>query len=159
MAAGSLTDRDGQAFGLRGRVRTDTILSIEQLTLTNGYTPTLSVTGTVPVQVLPSRGEGMVVWNEAQSIALAGDWMDSQSEALSVPLGSWGQLGVSRPELRFRISGTTKAPTAEFTAMASKLVLPANTNHVPWPKVEDLQLALEVRPERLRLKNFAAKVG
>jgi hypothetical protein len=128
------------------------------LALASGYTPTLSVTGTVPAKVIPDRGEGMLVWDKSQSIALAGDWKDDQSETFSIPLGTWGQLDVSQPEVQFRVSGTPDEPSAELTAGAAKLAWLSKTNNSPRPRLEGLRLAVEIRPEAIRLKTFAAKL-
>ena len=126
---------------MRGNVKTDERFAMELSALASGYTPTLSVTGTVPVKVIPERGEGMLFWDQSQRIALAGDWKDDQSETFSIPLGTWGQLDVSRPELRFLISGTPDESSAELTAGATKLAWQSKTNNSPRPKLEDLQLA------------------
>lgn len=157
-AAGSLTNRTGQRFGLRGNIKTEELLVIEQLTLANGYTPTLSVTGTVPVKIILGRGEKLLVWDQAQTIDLAGTRNDAQPEALAVPLGTWDGLAVSRPELRFRVSGTPEAPAAELTAGASKLVWQSKTNNSSPPKLEDLQLVVEIHPDAIRLKTFVGKL-
>jgi translocation and assembly module TamB len=156
--AGSMTNSTGHVFGLRGDLKTDELLRIELSALASGYTPTLSVTGTVPVKVIPDRGEGMLVWDKSQSVALSGNWKDGQSETFSIPLGTWGQLDVSRPELNFQVSGTPDEPSAELTAGAAKLDWQSKTNNALRPKLEDFQLAVEIRPDAIRLKTFAAKL-
>ena len=100
----------------------------------------------------------MLVWDKAQTIALAGAWNEGQPEALAVPLGTWGELEVSRPELRFRVSGTPEVPSAELTAGATKLVWQSKTNNAPRPKLEDMQLAVEIHPDAIRLKTFVGKL-
>ncbi len=156
--AGSLTNGTGQVFGLRGTAKTGERLSIDLLALASGYTPMLSVTGTVPVKVIPARGEGMLVWDQSQNITLTGDWKDDQAEGFSIPLGTLGQLEVSRPALQFRVSGTPDEPSVELTAAAAKLAWQSKTNDAPRPKLEDLQLAVEIRPDVIRLKTCAAKL-
>lgn len=157
-AAVSLTNSAGQVFGLRGNAKTDELLVIEQLALANGYTPTLSVTGTVPVQIIPGRREGMFIWDPSQPIALAAAWNEGQPEVLAVPLGTWGELEVSRPELRCRVSGTPDEPSAELTVGATKLAWQSKTNSSLRPRLEDMQLVLEIRPDAIRLKTFVGKL-
>lgn len=157
-AAGSKTNRAGRGFSLRGKVQTDEFLTIELSGLANGYTPTLSVTGTIPLKVLPDRGEGMLAWDKSQNIALSGKWNSGQSEAFSIPLGMWGQLEVAGPELNFRVSGTPDEPSAELTAGATKLAWQSKTNNSPRPRLEDLQLAVEIRSDAIRLKTFTTKL-
>jgi len=157
-AAGSMTNGTGQVFGLRGVVRTDELLKINLSATASGYTPTLLVTGTIPVKVFPDRGEGMLVWDKSQSIALAGNWKDNQAERFSIPMGMRGRLDVSRPELNFQVSGTSDAPSIELTAGAAMLDWQSKTNHAPRPKLEDLHFAVEIRPDTIRLKTFAAKL-
>ncbi|MEO8428405.1 MAG: translocation/assembly module TamB domain-containing protein [Verrucomicrobiota bacterium] len=157
-ATGSMTNGTGQVFGLRGAVQTDEFLKLELSALASGYTPTLSVTGTVPVKVIPERRQEMLVWDKSQSIALAGDWKDDQTDTYSLPLGSWGRLDVLRPEVQFRVSGTPDEPSAELTMTAAKLAWPSKTNDSPRPRLEDLQLEAEIRPDALRMKTFAAKL-
>lgn len=156
--AGSMTNSTGHVFELRGTVKTDESLTVEQLTLANDYTPTLSVTGSVPVKVTLEGGAGNLVWNRSRSIALAGDWNDDQAGSLSVPLGTRGHVEVSQPELRVRISGTPAAPAAELTVGAKKLAWFSQTNHSPLPKLEDVQLKVEVRPDTIQLTTFDAKL-
>jgi hypothetical protein len=155
---GSLTNTTGQVFGLRGTVQTDELVKMQMLVLASGHTPTLSVTGTVPAKVIPGRGEGMLVWDESQRIALAGDWKDDQAEGFPIPLGTRDRLDVSRPELSFRVAGTRSEPSAELTAGATKLTWQSKTNNAPLPRLEDLKLAVEIRPDTIRLKTFAAKL-
>ena len=157
-AAGSMTNSTGRVFSLRGQVKTDERLQLELAALASGDTPTLSVTGTMPIKVFPDRGQAMLVWDKSQSIALAGNWSDDQSQAFSIPLGGGGQLKVSQPKLSFQVSGTPDEPTAVLTAAVAKLAWQSKTNLSLRPKLEDLQLAMEIRPEVIRLKSFEAKL-
>jgi translocation and assembly module TamB len=156
--AGSITNITGQVFGLRGAVQADEQLKIDLSALASGYAPTLVVTGTVPVKFIPERSEGMFAWDKSQKIALAGNWKDDQSEEFSIPLGKPGRLDVSRPELNFQISGTPDEPFADLTAGAAKFVWQPKTNNSPRPTMGDFQLAMEIRPDAIRLKTFAAKL-
>lgn len=158
LATVSITNGTGQVFGLRGAMQTDEFLKIELSAFASGYGPTLSVTGTVPVKVIPERREKMLVWDKSRSIALAGDWNDDQSEAFSIPMETWGQLDVSRPKLHFRVSGTHDQPSAELTAGVAKLAWQSKTHHAPRPKLEDAKLALQIRPDAMELLTFAAKL-
>lgn len=157
-AAGSITNGTRQVFSLRGAVQTDELLKLQLSALASGYAPTLSVTGAIPVTVFPDRGEEMLVWDKSQSIALAGNWKDDQAETISIPLGMSDRLQVSRPELRFQVSGTPDEPSAEVTAGAAMVDWQSNTTNAPRPKLKDLQLAVEIRPNAIRLKTFAAKL-
>ena len=157
-AAGSLTNCAGRVFGLRGSVKTGEFLLLETLTLANGYTPTLSVTGAVPVKIILGRNEDMLVWDKSRPIALAGSWNDDQPEILTVPLGTLGELAIARPELRFQVSGNPDEPSAELTAGAAKLAWQSGTNISPRPKLEEVEFALDVRPDAIRLKTFGAKL-
>ena len=157
-ATGSLTNSTGRVFGLRGNVKTGDLLVVEQLALANGYTPTLAVTGSVPLKIILGRRAGLLVWDQAQSIALAGTWRDAQPEALAVPLGTWGELALSRPEFRFHISGTPEAPSAELAARATQLAWQSRTNNTPSPRLDDLQLVVAIHPDAIRLKTLVAKL-
>ncbi len=157
-AAGSLTNTTGRVFGLRGNVTTQDHLSLGLKAIEVGDTPTLSVSGTIPLSILPSRREGRVVWDKSQTLALAGDWKDDQSQETTIPLGSWGQLTVTRPEVRFRVSGTPDEPSAELTAVAAQIIRQSSTNGAPWPRMEALRLAVGVRSEAVKLKTFSVKV-
>ncbi len=154
---GSTTNSAGEVFGLRGTVQSDEQLKIDVSALASGYAPTLVVTGTVPVRFIPEHSEGMFAWDKSWLIALAGNWKD-ESEEFSIPLGARGRLDVSRPELNFKISGTPDEPFADLTAGAAKFVWLPKTNNAPHPTMEDFQLALEIRPDAIRLKTFAAKL-
>ncbi len=156
--AGSMTNSTGQVFSLRGAVQADEQLKIDFSALVSGYAPTLVVTGTVPVKVIPERSEGMFAWDKSQKIALTGNWKDDQSQELSIPLGTRGRLNVSRPELNFKISGTPDSPIADLTANAAKFVWQSKTNNAPRPTLEDFQFVMEIRPDAIRLKTFAAKL-
>ena len=157
-AAATMTNAAGRAFALRGTVDSGELLKLDLLARASGYAPMLSVTGTVPVKVFLDRGEGLVLWDKSQSIALAGNFKDSQPEAFTIPLGTWGQLDVLRPELDFKVSGTPAEPVAALTAGAAKLTWQSKTNKTPRPKLEDLKLAVEIRPDLIRLKTFAMKL-
>jgi translocation and assembly module TamB len=156
--AGSLTNRTGQVFGLRGNVQAGDLLMLDLSAVAGGYTPTLSVTGTIPITVIPDRGAGWLVWDKSQRVALTGSWKDDQAEIFSIPLGAWGQVEVLRPEVQFTASGSFEEPSVELTANAAKLDWQSPTNDAPRPKLEDLQLVVEIRPDAIRLKTFAAKL-
>jgi translocation and assembly module TamB len=156
--AGSVTNNAGQIFSLRGKAQTEEQLALELTALASGFTPTLSVTGMIPVQVRLDRGAEGLVWNESQSIALVGNWKDAQTETFSIPLGRPGQLEVLRPAGQLRISGTLEAPSAELTASVAQLVWRSQTNHTLRPKLEDLQLAVTLRPDAIQVKTFTAKL-
>lgn len=156
--AGSMTNDTGQVFGLRGTAKTGERLSIDLLALASGYAPTLLVTGTVPVKVIPDRGEGMLVWDKSQDIALTGEWKDDQAEGFSIPLGTLGQLEVARPAMQFRVSGRPDEPSVGLTASAAKLAWQSKTNNALHPKLDDLQFAVEIRPDTIRLGTFSTKL-
>jgi hypothetical protein len=52
LVAGALTNRAGQAFGLRAALATDETLSVNHLSVQNAQALTLSVTGNVPVKII-----------------------------------------------------------------------------------------------------------
>ena len=155
---GSMTNSPDHAITLHVSAKTEAALTIEQLTLANDYTPTLSVTGNLPVQILPARGAGIIVWDQARSIAVAGDWRSDQAEPLAIPLGRAGKLEIARPEFHVRIAGTRDQPAAELSLGAKTLAWFSGTTNSPLPKMEDLELELTVRPELIQLKTLAAKV-
>jgi translocation and assembly module TamB len=156
--AGSATNQARQVFSLRGKVQTEEQLALKLTALASGFTPTLVVTGMIPVQVRLDRGTEWLSWNESQSIALVGSWKDTQTETFSIPLGPPGQLEVLRPEGQVRFSGTLEAPSAELTATVAKLVWQSQTNRAVRPKLEDVQLAVAVRPDALQITTFTAKL-
>jgi translocation and assembly module TamB len=156
--AGSATNHAGQVFSLRGHVQTEEQLALELTALASGFTPTLVVTGMIPVQVRLDRGATWLDWNESQSIALVGYWKDTQTETFSIPLGTPGQLEVLRPEGQVRLSGTLEAPTAELTATVAKLTWQTQTNRALRPKLEDVQLIVALRPDAIQVKTFTAKL-
>lgn len=155
---GLVTNRAGQAFSLRGSVQTEEQLALDLTALASGFAPTLTVTGMIPVQVRLDRGAAWLGWNESQSIALVGNWNDAQTETFAIPLGAPGQLEVLRPAGQLRLSGTSEAPTAELTATVAKLTWQAPTNHALRPKLEEVQLAVALRPDALQVKTFTAKL-
>jgi len=157
-AAASLTNAMGEVFELRGNVKTGETIVIEQLALASRYAPTLSAAGTLPARIIPERGEVMLVWDHAQNIALTAEWKNGPPKAVSVPLGTQGHLEISKPDLLLQVSGTPDKPTAELKVAATKLAWQLKTNHTPLPALEDVQLAVEVRPDAIRLKSFGAKV-
>jgi translocation and assembly module TamB len=157
-AAGSITNGAGRVFDLRGNLKMGEVLAIDQLALNSGYTPTLSVTGTVPIKVIPPRGEELLAWDKSQQIALAADWLEARPHLLSVPLGTRAQLEISQPDMRLRVSGTPDKPSAELTATVTKLAWQSKTTNSPLPRLENMQLAVEVHPDAIRLKTFTAKL-
>lgn len=157
-AAGSLSNRTGQVVSLRGAVTTDEFLKIDLSALAGGSTSALSMTGTIPVKVMPARDAGMLVWDKSQTIAVAGNWTAEPTKKFSIPLGTGDQLDVSRPVLSFQVAGTPAEPTASLTVAATELAWLSKTNQASYPKLADLQLAVEIQPDAIRLKTFTAKV-
>jgi translocation and assembly module TamB len=158
-AAGSVTNGAGRVFELRANLKTGEVFTIDQLTLASNYAPALSVTGSVPVKIiLPQRAEDLLAWDKSQQIVLAVDWKEGRPESLLVPLGTWGRLEISQPDLRLRISGTPDKPSAELTAGVTKLSWQSKTTPSPLPKLENVQVAVEVYPDAIRLEKFTAKL-
>ena len=60
--------------------------------------------------------------------------------------------------LRLRISGTPDKPSAELTAGVTKLAWQSKTTPSPLPKLENVQLAVEVYPDAIRLRTLTAKL-
>jgi translocation and assembly module TamB len=154
---GSLTNDASQVFSVRGSAQTDEQLAVELTALARGFTPTLVVTGMIPVQVRLDRGADWLGWNASQNIALVGSWQDTQTETFSIPLGAPGQLEVLRPAGQIRLSGTPEAPSVELTATVAQLIWQTQTNALR-PRLEDVHLAVELRPEAIQVKTFTAKL-
>lgn len=156
--AGALTNRLGERFALSAVLATGETLSVNEFSLEDRYTPTLSVTGNVPCQLLPGRAEGWLVWDAAAAIALAGNWEDRQSQRILLPLGTREELEVSKPQLQLQVSGTPEHPLGSLTVTAGTIGWLADTNQSPRPRLEDLRLRAEIQPDAIKLVGFDAQL-
>jgi translocation and assembly module TamB len=155
---GALTNRTGQGFVVRGAVQTDEAVSVNQLSVATGYTPTLSVTGTVPVRIVPAGREGWLEWNEAGTIAMAGDWEEQESEEFQFPLKKRGEIRVMNPQMRIRVSGTPEKPFASLSVAVGTIVWQPPTNSALRFNVEDLKVNAGIRPDRITLETLSARL-
>jgi hypothetical protein len=156
--AAATTNRLGERFALSSALATGETLSLKQFSVENRYTPTLSVTGSLPCELIPGRAEGWLVWDESAAIAMAGTWEDSQAQRLSLPLGRRGELEVSKPKLRLLVSGTPENPSAALKVAAATTAWRTSTNQSPRLKLEDLHFDLEIVPHEIKLAGFGAQL-
>ncbi len=157
-AVGSLGE-GADRVDLSGSLKLGDVLTIEQAMLSRGFGPALSVTGTVPVKVVPpDRATEFIVWNQAQPIALAANWAEASPRPVLVPLGTRGTLEISQPHISLRIAGTRLQPKAEVVADLASVAWQTTATNVPWPKLGDVRLKLQVQPDGIQLQTFTAKV-
>ena len=130
---GSLTNQDGRAFGLRGDLTAEELLSVSLLTFESDYTPTLSVTGTIPFQITPSQSGQWLAWNSTEKISLTGRWKNRHLKQFTVPLGARRKLDVAEPDLLLRIFGTPEAPQASLDAAAAGVTWVSPDARLPRP--------------------------
>jgi len=148
---GSMANRSGQPISLDGQVASGEFLTITQLSVASGFAPALAVNGTLPIQVLPGRAEGVLHWDSAKPIALAGGWSGQPPEEFSFPLPGQGEFKVSKPGLQVKVAGTGVKPLASLKITAARIDWLTPTNGLIRPTLEDFQLSGEIRPEVINL--------
>lgn len=154
----SMTNQSGQTFSLEGQMASGELLTITQLSVASGFTPALTINGTLPIQVIPGRAEGMLNWNAAKPIALAGQWNEQPTEEFSFPLPGQGELKVSKPGLQVQVAGTAEKPLAALKLSAARIDWHTSTNELIRPTLENFQLAAKIQPEGIKLENLAGRM-
>lgn len=156
--SGALTNHAGQPFVLKGELMAGDMLSIQQLTVDSTHSLGLSVTGNVPVRLVPGRIEGWLDWDKSQAIALNATLADDGTQPFTVPMATHGEVLISKPELSLRLSGTVDEPAASVQAAVALVTWqPAGTNALR-SQLENLQLNLEVHRDRITLDALDAKL-
>ncbi len=156
--AGSLTNRAGNSFTLRGDLTTGDTLCVRQLSIGNYFAPSLSVTGCVPVKLVPGRAKGWFDADQSQPIALNGDWSDDAARPFSLPLAQHGELKILKPECHLHLAGSLAEPLATVQADAARMTWqPADTN-APASQLADFHLNLAAGKNRITLGTLAAKL-
>lgn len=158
MAVATLTNESGQNFALQAAVAAHEVLSISQLRVETGYVPTLSVTGSVPVRILPGRPDGWLVWDADQRISLTGHWDDSELRDFSVPLGKESRFSINQPELEFRIEGRPEAPEGSLRLAAHRIEWQSASNKLSIPPMENFQLRTELHPDGIELRTLTGRL-
>lgn len=148
---GSMTNRSGQPLSLHGQVASGELLTITQLSVASGFTPALAIGGTLPIQVIPGRAEGVLHWDSAKPIALAGQWSEQQPEEFSIPLPGQGELKISKPGLQVQVEGTAEKPLGSLKITAARIDWHTPTNNLIRPTLENFQLSAEIRPDLIKL--------
>lgn len=155
---GAMTNHSGQSFALHCAVATGEKVSIDHLSLKSGYVPMLSVTGNIPVKIVPGRPDNWLAWNESERIALAGDCVDTRDQRFSLSLGQRGEMEILKPELHFRVTGSADKTFAAVQANAFLITWQTRASNSPNPRLENLRLNVEVQPDQLKLETFSAKL-
>ncbi len=155
---GSLTNRALRVMTVHGAVALTNQLAVDQFTFANDFTPALSVTGSVPVQVILSATNHWLAWQQTNPIALAGRWNHGAPDSFSLPLTDRGEIMITRPELNFRIGGTPASPEGALMLAAETIAWQTPTNNALRPGLEALRLRAALRPQQLELAEFTARL-
>jgi translocation and assembly module TamB len=158
LVTATMTNRDGQHFSWGADVGIDEAMAVRQLYVETGFVPTLSVTGSIPVKIIPTRTDGWLAWDDAKRLALMGRWENQNSGDLNFPLGERGEVRIARPELNFQITGTPRAPEGTLDLTAQTISWPAISNRLALPTIKDFQLHVELSPARIELNTLTAKL-
>ena len=154
--SGSLTNRSEKPFVLRGELATGEKIFVKQLSVENDYTPALSITGNVPLMLVPGRAGGIFEWDKAKAIALAGTLVENGPQPFTLPIATYGTLTIQKPEFNFHLSGTLDEPSASVRVGVETMSWqPAATNLLN-SQVEDFCLIFEVDRNRITLNTLSA---
>ena len=156
---GSMTNPAGKRMTLSAAMDAGKNFSVKRLSLETGCTPALSVTGSVPVEIVPARKEGWLLWHKSETLALTGNWQNQETKRMALPLGTRGKLEVSRPQMHFEVSGTPEKPLASLDASAADIVWQSGTNLAHPMKLTDLKLQAKIQRSGIKLDTLTARVA
>ena len=157
-ATSTLTNKRGQPFTFRGELAADDQLAIKRLSVETLYSPTVLLTGSVPVKFIPGGSGRGLAWNATQPMTLTGSWEDSGSNDLSLLMGKGGKLEIAKPQFHFQIAGTPDAPSASLKLAAARISWQFSNQPLLLPALADLQINAEVRPNEIQLETFEANM-
>jgi len=142
---------------LRSDISMGEQVRIRKFILQSDYTPAVTITGSVPVQICLGQAEPLLKWQAAEAIAIDGSWHNRAGDSLNVPLGDYGRIEVSQPQFDFKVTGTPEAPSASAHLAASRLAWQTeSTNAASLPTVETLDLRVGITPEQVDLEQLTA---
>ena len=153
----SLVDEQGRTFTAKGKLEADEAVQIEVLTLGSEFTPPLLIAGTLPVQVVPSRGKGWLVIKSGEPISLEAN-LHAAKEQIVVDLGRTGELQLSQPQFRASASGTFDSPSATLMLNIANINWQPPTNTMPGPQLNQLNLDVAITPELIELRELTARL-
>lgn len=154
------TNVTGRPLILRSSWSTGRRISLNQCSIELNNLSALSITGNVPVALMPGRVGKMLNWDESQEIALTGAWLNPQGEPFFIPLPNHGELGFFDPHLDFQIAGTITKPFGRLEASAAKITwLSSAKVFSEKPELSDFHLSAKIIPDRMVLHGLNAKLN
>ena len=155
--AASSDDPIGGHLSLNAAATLGETLVITNLSLANPFAPALVANGDIPVQVVPGRTNGWLVADDRRAIHFEADWQ-AVGRKFFLPLGLWGKLEISNPQLQARASGTLAEPGARLVMNAASIDWQGETNMPARPRLDDLDVNFEMDHEAIALRRFAANL-
>lgn len=138
----------GATYTARAAIEGGEAIAVRELTVSGGTQAVVQIRGTLPIAYEPGAASlkidpGGALGLTAQTDARSSFW-DELAEASGVLL--------VQPEIRAEIDGTWSEPQGTLHADIARIRLPKITNAIP--EITDVQLAVAVDREKLRLERF-----
>ncbi len=153
----SIGDLPTGNFTVRGKVESGDEIKIHELTVASEAAPALTITGTLPLQAVPSLGTNWLVMATNGSIALQAS-SKAVDDEFRLALGTLGRLQISQPQLQCAVSGTLDRPSASLKLGVARIQWRSGTNATPGPQIEQLKFDASVTPELIEAHELSAMI-
>lgn len=146
-----VSDRAGRTFRIHAQINGGEDLDIQDLSAHSDFAPALTLTGTLPLQIIPSAGKNWLVMDKEKPVALEAR-SDTGTNETWLPFGSAGKLVLNQAHLLAQAKGTPAKPVVGVNLKVGRLRWQAQTNNLLPPRADDLNLCGTITPGLIKLE-------